>query len=103
MGLFDKIKSIFCPPEVHYLSVKGYYYLKYCKKIIDGVLDESALVQDYEETLESFRKDLRKKDDSPVTREDAAEVFVELMFYEMNVVPCDELIEMGIESLDDLL
>ena len=101
MGLFQKIKDFFFLPEENYLTVQGYYYLKYVKKIVDGVWKESDYIEHYENALEDFRKKLHFDDGSLASREDAAEMFIKMMT-EFNVVPCEELVEMGINSLEQI-
>lgn len=101
MGLFQKIKDFFFPPKKFYLTIQGYYYLKYVKKIVDGTLKEPDYIEHYENTLEGLRKELHHADGAPVSREDAAEMFVDMMA-ELNIVPCKELVEMGINNFEQI-
>lgn len=101
MGLFQKIKDFFFPPKEICLTVQGYYYLKYVKKIVDGVWKESDYIEHYENALEDFQKKLHFDDGSLASREDAAEVFMDMMA-ELNVVPCEELVEMGVNSFEQI-
>ena len=75
--------------------------LKYCKKIADRLWEEKDFNEAYEISLEDFRQHLRFDDGSLASREDAAEVFVEMMS-ELNLVFCEELTEMGINSFEQI-
>ena len=100
MGLFQKIKELFAPKEEgQILSVKGYYMIKYCQKIANKTWQEKDYNESYENGLEDFRKTLYYKDGSSVSREDAAEMFIEIM-KEVVTDFCDELVEMGVNSFE---
>lgn len=101
MGLFAKLKNLFYRKKETILSVRGYYMLKYCKKIADKLWEEKDFNEAYEISLEDFRQHLRFDDGSMASREDAAEVFVEMMS-ELNLVFCEELTEMGINSFEQI-
>lgn len=74
--------------------------MRYCKKIYDNTWEEKDYNEKYESWLDNFRKNCRTDDGSEVTIHDAAGVFYEMML-EMEPVPCDDLIEMGVNSLDE--
>ena len=100
LKLLNKIKEFFFPPEQYYLSVQGYYMMRYCKKIYEGSWEEKDYNEKYEDWLNNFKTQLRASDGSEVTLRDAAEAFYQMML-EMEPVPCDDLIEMGVNSLDE--
>lgn len=102
MGLFQKIKDFFFPTPKFYLTIQGYYFLKYIKKIVDGSWkEESDYIEDYENTLENIRKELCLDDGSSASREEAAEAFI-TMVAQLEVIPCEELIEIGINSFEQI-
>ena len=81
------------------LGVQGYYWYKYCKKIVNNEIKEDDKNQYYEEWLEEFRTKTTDLEGNFPTREIAAEAFVEAI-EDLQPKLCSELLEMGITDLE---
>ena len=81
------------------LGVQGYYWYKYCKRIVNNEIEEDNKNQYYEEWLEEFRTKTTDLEGNFPTREIAAEAFVEAI-EDLQPKLCSELLEMGITNLE---
>lgn len=75
------------------LNIKGYYMLKYCKKIVLGEIEEKDMVEDYENFLQDLIAD---HPDTIKNRFAAANVLITLL---SRLEPDEDLKEMGITHL----
>ena len=98
--IFDIIhffQNILPQPE-RVLTLRGYYMYKYCKKIVNGEIDEFNKVSAYEEWLEEIVRETISTTGAHPDREIAAQLYIQ-MIEDINPILCEELTDIGITEL----